>query len=229
VAERKVSPRESKSAKRARAVEVYDRLHAAYPDVHCTLDFSTPFELMIGTILAAQCTDERVNIVTKDLFRKYRGPKDYLKVPLGELEKDIQSCGFYRNKAKNIAAAAHRILEEYGGEVPGTMEDLLTLPGVGRKTANVILGECFNGQGVVVDTHCTRVSRRLGFTKQLDPGKIEQELMQVWPPDRWTLFSHLMVFHGRACCTARGPRCSQCPVRELCPFPDTAEGKKIAR
>jgi endonuclease-3 len=221
--------RESKRAKTARAIEVYDRLYAAYPDVHCTLNFTTPFELMIGTILAAQCTDERVNIVTKDLFRKYRGSKDYLKAPLTELEKDIQSCGFYRNKAKNIAAAAERILEEYGGEVPGTMEELLTLPGVGRKTANVILGECFGGQGVVVDTHCTRVSRRLGFSKQSDPAKIEQELMQVWPQDRWTLFSHLMVFHGRACCTARGPRCSQCPVREFCPFPETAEGKKIAR
>jgi endonuclease-3 len=216
-------------AERARAIKVYDRLAAAYPDVRCTLDFHNPFQLLLMTILAAQCTDARVNIVCKDLFKKYKKPRDFLSVPIAELEKDIQPCGFYRAKAKSIVATCTSLVEEHGGNVPQTMEELLTLRGVGRKTANVVLGECFGHQGVIVDTHCTRVANRLGFTKQQDPVKIEKELMQVWPEDRWTLFSHYMVFHGRAVCIARAPRCSVCTVREFCPFPDTREGKKIAR
>lgn len=219
----------SLAAQRERAAAAYGALAAEYGPVRCTLDFKNAFELLIATSLAAQCTDERVNIVTKDLFRKYRGPADFAAAPLAELEQDIRSCGFYRNKAKNIAACSRRLLEVYGGEVPGTLDDLVTLAGVGRKTANVILGECFNTPGVVVDTHCTRVNRRLGFTKHTDPVKIEQDLMKIWPREEWTRNSHLTVFHGRACCAARAPRCSACPARPHCPFPDTAEGRKIAR
>ena len=219
----------TQTANRERAKRVLERLREAYPDARCSLDFSTPLELLVATILAAQCTDARVNIVTKDLFRKYQCAKDYVNVPQEELEKDIQTCGFYRNKAKSIQKACASIIEQHGGAVPGTMEELVALDGVGRKTANVILGECFGGQGVIVDTHCGRISKRLGFTRNTDPVKIEKDLMKVWPPNHWTLFSHLMVFHGRATCIARAPRCSQCPVRDLCPFPETREGKKIAR
>ena len=221
--------KEGLNARKARALEVFERLRAAYPDVHCTLDFESPFQLLVGTILAAQCTDERVNRTTKDLFRKYRGPEDFLAVPREELEGDIRPCGFYRNKAKSLRAMCQTLLDRFGGEVPGTMDELLELGGVGRKTANVVLAECFGGQGVIVDTHCTRVAGRLGFARGTDAVKIERELMTVWPEDRWSLFSHLMVFHGRAVCVARAPKCSLCGVRDLCPFPETKEGRKIAR
>jgi endonuclease-3 len=219
----------SLTAQRERAIVVYERLAETYPDAHCTLNFDGPFQLAIATGLAAQCTDVRVNLTTKHLFQKYRTPEDYLAVPQEELEKDIQPCGFYRNKAKNIRALCRTLLDEFGGQVPNTMEGLLRLGGVGRKTANVVLGECFGGQGVIVDTHCTRVAGRLGFTKHTDAVKIERELMKVWPANRWTMFSHFMVFHGRAICTARSPKCSACPVREWCPWPDTREGKKLAK
>ncbi len=219
----------TQAANRERANVVFELLAEAYPDAACSLDFTNPLELLVATILAAQCTDARVNIVAKHLFKKYQGPEDYLAVEQEELEKDIQTCGFYRNKAKSIKKACASIVEKHGGQVPGTMEELVALDGVGRKTANVILGECFGGQGVIVDTHCGRIGKRLGFTKNTDPVKVERDLMKVWPSDRLTQFSHLMVFHGRAICLARGPRCSQCPVRNHCPFPDTREGKKIAK
>lgn len=216
-------------AARERALRVYERLCVAYPDARCSLDFRSPLELLIATILAAQCTDVRVNIVTKSLFKKYRRPEDYVNAPVSELEDDIRTCGFYRNKAKSIVSACRKIIADFGGQIPGTMEELLTLDGVGRKTANVLLGECFGGQGIIVDTHCTRLARRLGFTKNSDPVKIERDLMTVWPREHWTLFSHNLVFHGRAVCSARAPKCSECPVADLCPFPRTKEGKRIAR
>jgi endonuclease-3 len=219
----------TQTANRERAFEVYDRLAKEYPDVRCTLDYSNAFELLIMTILAAQCTDARVNIVCKDLFPKYPTPREFLETTPAELEAAVQPCGFYKNKAKNIRATCEILVNEYGGEVPPEMDQLVRLPGVGRKTANVLRGECFGGQGVVVDTHCTRLANRLGFTKNQDAVKIEKDLMKVWPSDRWTLMSHFMVFHGRACCTARAPRCSQCVLVDLCPFPDTREGKKLAR
>ena len=216
--------KETVGARRERARKVFARLEADYPDARCTLDFKNPFQLLIMTALAAQCTDARVNIVCKDLFQKYHGPADFLQVPLEELERDIQPCGFYRNKAKNIMHACQVLMEKHGGEVPRTMEELVELGGVGRKTANVVMGECFGHQGVIVDTHCTRLANRLGFTRAQDPVKIEQELMKVWPPEHWTMMSHYMVHHGRAVCQARKPMCSKCCVRDCCPYPETKEG-----
>lgn len=219
----------TQSANRERARKVFDALSAEYPDAKCSLDHRNPLELMVATILSAQCTDERVNIVTKSLFKKYRTAKDYVAKPVAELEKDIQSCGFYRAKTKNIRGACQKLIDEHGGKVPRTLEELVRLPGVGRKTANVILGTAYDTSGVVVDTHCGRISRRLGFTKHTDPVKVEQDLMKIWEPEHWSLFSHLFVYHGRACCTSRSPACSRCPVRALCPFPDTREGQKVSR
>jgi endonuclease-3 len=216
-------------ANRQRAREVFRRLQEAYPDAHCTLDYHSPLQLLIMTILAAQCTDTRVNIVCKTLFKKYPTARSFLEVPIEELEEDIRTTGFFRQKARSIVNTCRILVEQYGGKVPGSMEELTQLPGVGRKTANVLLGECFGHQGVIVDTHCTRLANRLGFTRQQDAAKIEQDLMKVWPPEHWTMFSHYMVFHGRAVCTARAPRCSQCVVIDLCPFPASREGKKIAR
>lgn len=216
-------------SERARAAEVLKRLRKKYPDATCSLDFKNPLQLLVATILAAQCTDERVNIVTQSLFKRYKKPQDYLNAPDGELEDAIHSCGFYRQKAKSIRNACRKIVEQFGGKVPGTMEELLTLDGVGRKTANVILGECFGVPGVIVDTHCTRLTKRLGFTKSDDPKKIEHDIMRLVPQSDWNIFSHCMVFHGRAICIARAPVCSQCPIHDLCPFPATPQGKKIAR
>lgn len=216
-------------AERERAAKVLKRLHKRYPDATCSLDFKEPLQLLVATILAAQCTDERVNMVTKSLFKKYKKPQDYLKAPDGELEEAIHSCGFYRQKAKSIRNACRKIVEQFGGKVPGTMKELLTLDGVGRKTANVILGECFGVPGVIVDTHCTRLTNRLGFTKSDDPKKIEHDIMKLVPQSDWNIFSHCMVFHGRAICMARAPMCSQCPINDLCPFPASPQGKKIAR
>jgi len=228
----------TQTANKARARTVFDRLKRAYPDARCALDFTTPLELLVATILAAQCTDVRVNKVTKTLFKKYRKPEDYLAAPRHVLEEDIRTCGFFRQKAKAIVAACTKITDEFGGDVPGTMDALLAINGVGRKTANVLLGECYDTPGIIVDTHCKRVTHRLGFTKNTDPNKIERDLMKIWPQehlsgrprtDAWTLFSHCIVFHGRAVCVARAPRCSQCPIVDRCPFPDTREGKKTAR
>lgn len=205
------------AAKRERADAIFVRLREAYPDARCSLDYKTPLDLLVATILAAQCTDARVNIVTKSLFRKYRKPQDYVNAPRAELEEAVRTCGFFHQKAKSIVNACARIIDAYGGAVPETMEGLLTLDGVGRKTANVLLGECFGTAGVIVDTHCIRLSRRLGFTRSEDPVKIEQDLMKIWPRERWTLNSHYFVYHGRGVCRARDPQCAACPVGGLCP------------
>jgi len=194
------------------------RLKKAYPDAHCALNHASPFELLIATILSAQCTDARVNIVTADLFRKYRGPEDYLKVTQKELERDIRSTGFFRNKAKNIQAACQRIIDEYHGEVTHTMDELLTLGGVARKTAKVVLGNAYGiASGVVVDTHVGRLSNRLGLTTNTDAVKIERDLTALVPKKDWILFPHLMISHGRAICIARKPTCSQCVLNDICP------------
>jgi len=193
-------------------------LRRLYPDAKCTLNFSNPLELLIATELAAQCTDERVNIVTEKLFRKYRTVEDYANAGQEELEQDIKSTGFYRNKAKNIRAACQRIISVYGGEVPRTMSDLLTLPGVARKTANVVLGNAFGIiAGFTVDTHVGRLARRFGWTTNEDPVKIEQDLMRIAPERDWLDLSHLMIFHGRAICHAQRPLCGQCSLAKLCP------------
>ena len=202
----------------ARVKKILPILRKTYPAAKCSLDHTNPLELLVATILSAQCTDERVNIVTKTLFAKYRSAKDYANVPQEELEKDIQSTGFYRNKAKSIRGMAAALVAEHGGQVPQTMDELTHLAGVGRKTANVVLGNAFGQNvGIVVDTHVTRLSERLGLTKNSDAVKIEEDLMQIVPRDQWTLWSHLMIYHGRAICQARKPKCTECPVRVHCP------------
>ena len=201
-----------------RTAEIIKRLKRAYPDAHCALNHSNAFELLIATILSAQCTDVRVNIVTADLFRKYRRPEDYLKVTQTELEKDIHSTGFYRNKAKNIQAACRRILDVYGGKVPEKMDDLLTLGGVARKTANVVMGNAFGiASGIVVDTHVSRLSQRLGLTMHKDPQKIEKDLTELVPKKHWVMFSHWLIYHGRQVCHARKPKCPDCALNDICP------------
>ena len=193
-------------------------LRRLYPDAKCSLNFSNPLELLVATQLSAQCTDERVNLVTADLFKKYRSAEDYATVSQEELEKDIKSTGFYRNKAKNLRAAAQRLLTNYGGEVPRTMEELLTLPGVARKTANVVLGNAYGVVvGFVVDTHIGRLARRFGWTTSEDPVKVEQDLMRIVPQQDWLDLSHMLIYHGRAICTARKPACAACALAELCP------------
>ena len=193
-------------------------LRRLYPDARTSLNFTNPLELLIATQLSAQCTDERVNIVTADLFKKYRSVEDYATVSQEELEQDIRSTGFYRNKAKNIRAASQRIITNYGGEVPRTMEDLLTLSGVARKTANVVLGNAFGiVVGFVVDTHIGRLARRFGWTTNEDPVKVEQDLMRLIPQQDWLDLSHLMIYHGRAVCLARKPLCEKCTLAKLCP------------
>ena len=189
-----------------------------YPDAKCSLDFSNPLELLVATQLSAQCTDERVNLVTHDLFQKYRSAEDYATVSQEELQKDIRSTGFYRNKAKNIRAACQLLITNYNGEVPRTMVDLLRLPGVARKTANVVLGNAFGIiEGFVVDTHIGRLARRFGWTNNEDPVKVEQDLMRLVPRQDWLDLSHLMIFHGRAICQARKPLCERCSLSKLCP------------
>lgn len=201
-----------------RTAEIIKRLKKAYPDAHCALNHTTPFELLIATILSAQCTDERVNIVTADLFRKYRGPEDFVAVSQQELERDIHSTGFFRNKAKNIKAASRRLIEVYGGEIPRTMPEILTLGGVARKTANVVLGNAFGiASGVVVDTHVSRLSQRLGLTKEKTPEKIEGDLQELVPKKHWVMFSHWLIFHGRQICQARKPKCTECVLADQCP------------
>jgi endonuclease-3 len=193
-------------------------LRRLYPDAKCTLNFSNPLELLIATQLAAQCTDERVNIVTQKLFQKYRSVEDYANANQEELEQDIKSTGFYRNKAKNIRATCQRIISEYGGEVPRSMPELLSLAGVARKTANVVLGNAYNIiVGFTVDTHNIRLARRLGWTQSEDALKIEQELMRKIPQQDWLDLSHLLIYHGRAICDARKPLCEQCTLAALCP------------
>lgn len=218
----KVDPAEAKG----RVAKFFPILRKAYPEAKVSLDFSTPLELLVATILAAQCTDARVNIVTKELFRKYRRAEDWVKASPEELENDVRSTGFYRNKAKSILKACAAILERFGGEVPQTMEELLTLNGVGRKTANVILGNCFGVQGIVCDTHMIRLSRRLGLSENSDPVKLEFDLMDIVPREKhggWTMFSHCIVFHGRAVCNARKPECGRCVIARYCPSANRPE------
>jgi endonuclease-3 len=193
-------------------------LKHAYPDAKCSLNHANAFELLIATILSAQCTDARVNIVTQDLFRKYRKPEDYLKVSPKELQQDIRTTGFFRNKTTSIQGTARVLTEQYGGKVPHTMDELLELPGVARKTANVVLGNAFGiSAGVVVDTHVTRLSHRLGLTRQKTAEKIEQDLIAIVPKKDWVIFPHLFIAHGRAICKARNPLCAECVVEKLCP------------
>lgn len=207
-------------------------LDQEYPDASCSLNYTTPLELLIATILSAQCTDERVNQVTRDLFQKYRTAKDYVQAPQAQLEKDIQSTGFYKNKAKNIRECCRQIDERFGGEVPKDLDQLITLPGVGRKTANVVLGTAYGiPSGIVVDTHVARISQRLGLTENSDPEKIEEDLMRLIPEDKWISFSHRMIKHGRKYCTARKPACDACPFTTLCPklgLDDISPGHKVA-
>ncbi|HZN06636.1 MAG TPA: endonuclease III [Pyrinomonadaceae bacterium] len=213
-----MAKRESMEELKARTRDVIRRLKRAYPDAKCSLNHSNPFELLVATILSAQCTDERVNLVTADLFRKYRKPEDYLNVSPRELEKDIQSTGFFRNKTKSIQGTSKMLTEQYGGVVPQTMDELLELPGVARKTANVVLGNAFDIKaGVVVDTHVTRLSHRLRFTQQKTAEKIEQDLIQIVPRKEWVIFPHLLIAHGRKICKARTPLCAECPVEKPCP------------
>ncbi len=201
-----------------RVKQIIRLLKRAYPDAKCSLNHSNAFELLIATILSAQCTDERVNIVTADLFRKYRKPEDYLKVSEKELQKDIRTTGFFRNKTKSIQGTARVLIESYGGEVPDTMEELLELPGVARKTANVVLGNAFGVKsGIVVDTHVTRLTHRLGLTEQKTAEKIERDLIELVPRKDWVIFSHLLIYHGRKICKARNPSCAECVVEKLCP------------
>ena len=206
------------TARKVQAARVVRRLKAHYPAATCALENETPFELLVATILSAQCTDERVNMVTPELFRRWPTAAEMARAPTKKLESVIQSTGFFRNKAKNIKAASQAIMERHNGEVPRHMEAMVALPGVGRKTANVVLGTAFGmSTGVVVDTHVTRVSRRLGLTKHTDPVKIEQDLMQVVPKNEWVDFAHRMIHHGRQICTARKPKCPQCSMNKFCP------------
>ncbi len=201
-----------------RTFNIIKRLKKEYPDAHCELTHANAFELLVATILSAQCTDARVNIVTATLFRKYRSPQDYLAVAQEELELDIRPTGFFRNKAKSIQGASRKIIENFGGEIPQTMEELLTLNGVARKTANVVLGNAFGiASGVVVDTHVSRVSRRLGLTENVIPEKIENDLAELVPQEDWILFPHLLISHGRKICQARKPKCEICVLENVCP------------
>ncbi len=201
-----------------RVKKIIPLLKKAYPEARCALEHQNPLELLIATILSAQCTDVRVNIVTKDLFRKYRSARDYAEADISALEDDIKSTGFYHNKAKNIQGACAAMIAKHGGEVPATMEELTALPGVGRKTANVILGNAFGIPGVVTDTHVIRLSRLIGLSANTDAVKLEQDLMAMAPKKEWTLFSHLLIFHGRQVCVARRPDCGNCCIRALCAY-----------
>ena len=211
-------PRESKAAKLARTAELIGRLRQAYPDAHCELNFSNPLELLIATILSAQCTDKQVNLVTAELFRKYRSAADFAGADPEQFAQDIRRIGLFRNKAKNIQATCRMLLERHGGEVPRTLPELTALAGVGRKTANVVLGCAFGlNEGIVVDTHVGRLSARLGLSAATDPVKIESDLMPLVPREHWALFSHLLIWHGRRRCPARSPDCAACEVAALCP------------
>jgi len=211
-------PRESKPVKQQRVNKIIAGLEKTYPDAHCELNHSNPLELLIATILSAQCTDKRVNLVTPQLFKRYPSAAAFASALSADLEEAIKSTGFFRNKTKSIKAACQALTEKHGGRVPRTMEELRELGGVGRKTANVVLGNAFNlNCGVVVDTHVARLSKRLGITSETAPEKIEQVLMELVPQDKWTMFSHLLIWHGRRRCYARNPDCPNCEVRGLCP------------
>lgn len=211
-------PRESLAAKKERASLIIEALKRAYPDAHCELNHENPLQLLIATILSAQCTDKQVNIVTESLFKKYRSAKDFANAPVSEIEEDIRRIGLFRSKAKNIKRCCQTLIDEHGGNVPQTMGELIELGGVGRKTANVVLGNAFNiNIGVVVDTHVARLSQRFKFTNGKTPEKIEQALMKLIPKHDWAMLSHWLIWHGRRRCSARKPDCSNCEIRELCP------------
>ena len=206
------------SDKKKQTTEVIKRLKKEYPDAHCALNHTNAFELLVATILSAQCTDDRVNIVTADLFRKYRQPQDYLDVSQEELAFDLKSINFFNNKTKSIRGASEKIIENFGGEVPKTMDELLTLNGVARKTANVVLGNAFGiASGVVVDTHVSRLSQRLGLTEETTPEKIEKDLAELVPKKDWVMFPHWLIYHGRRVCNARKPKCEECKLNDICP------------
>ncbi|OPX41965.1 ultraviolet N-glycosylase/AP lyase [Ruminiclostridium hungatei] len=205
----------NKKDKVIKILEIFDQL---YPEAECSLEYWTPLQLLISTQLAAQCTDARVNIVSQELYKKYRGVEDFANADLAELEQDIKPTGFYRNKAKNIIACCRQLLEKHNGKIPDNMEDLLKLPGVGRKTANLVLFEIYGIQGVVVDTHAKRLTNHIGLTKNQDPEKIEYDLQKIVPKDRWADFCHKLVFHGRAVCNARKPDCENCKISSFCDY-----------
>jgi endonuclease-3 len=211
-------PRKPPAALQQRAAEIHRRLLALYPDAACALAHRNAFELLVATILSAQCTDARVNIVTPSLFKKFPSPRAFAKAPLADIEASIRSTGFFRNKARSIQGASRLLLERFGGQVPDTMEQLLELPGVARKTANVVLGNAFGkNEGMVVDTHIGRLAYRMGFTKHVAPPKIEQDLMSIFPRESWTMLAHLLIFHGRRVCAARKPQCGSCMLADVCP------------
>ena len=212
----KVNPAEAKE----RILKILPILKKTYPDAKIALNWDNPWNLFVAVVLSAQCTDVRVNIVTKELFKKYKKPGDYLAVEQEELEQDIRPTGFYRNKAKNIRGAAKKVIEDFNGKVPAAMEELLTLPGAGRKTANCILGNAYGIPGITCDTHVIRLSRRLGLSANSDPVKLEFDLMDIIPKNKfggWTMFSHYIIFHGRNICKARKPDCDNCPIAQYCP------------
>lgn len=213
-----MSPRESKKARTERAAVIYELLLAEYPDATCALRHASPFELAVATVLSAQCTDVRVNMVTPELFRRYPDPEVLATARPADLEEVIRSTGFFRNKTRNLIGMADALVEEHGGELPRSIKELAALPGIGRKTANVILGNAFGiDEGVVVDTHVKRLSGRMGFTRQTTPEKIEKDLMALFPQRVWTMLAHLLIHHGRQVCVARRPRCNQCAISHLCP------------
>ena len=216
-------------AVRRRAAKVLAALAELYPDAHCALEHRTSLQLLVATILSAQCTDARVNLVTTALFARFRTVRDFADADPGELERLIASTGFFRNKAKNIIACCKALLDRHNGEVPGTLEELVQLPGVGRKTANVVLGDSFGVPGITVDTHVGRLSRRLGLTAHDDPVKVEFDLMALVPEADWTVFSHRLIFHGRRVCAARKPGCSGCAMNTFCPKAGVASPPAVAR
>lgn len=216
-------PRESHANRIQRAARIAAGLRETYPDAHCELNFANPLELLVATILSAQCTDKQVNVVTENLFKKYRSAADYAQADLAELENDIRRIGLFRNKARNIKACCAQLVERFGGQVPQTLEELTSLEGVGRKTANVVLGNAFaKNEGVVVDTHVARLAQRLGLTSEAKPEKIEAELMKLVPRDDWAMLSHWLIWHGRRRCFARRQQCAECEIRELCPSREEA-------
>jgi len=220
-------PREAQAHRKERTRHIIEALDRTYPEAHCELNHRTPLELLVATILSAQCTDKQVNIVTADLFKKYRTTSDYASSTQEALEHDLRRLGFFRSKARNIRACCQALLDRHGGEVPKRMEELVELGGVGRKTANVVLGTAFGiNVGVVVDTHVGRLSSRLGLTRHIQPEKVELDLMSLVPPAQWTQFSHWLIWHGRRRCSARKPDCGDCEIRELCPSADRAVVKK---
>jgi endonuclease-3 len=209
--------KEAKSSKRKRATEVVNQLCQAYPDSGCSLQYRSAHEILVATILSAQCTDQRVNIVTKSLFLKYTSPEDFAYCNINELSKDIYSCGYHNQKARSIKGSSLKIVEEYDGKVPDNLVDLVKLPGVGRKTANCVLGEVYRIPSMVIDTHMVRIMSLLGFTKAKDPQKIEFEMMDIFKEEHWIKLTHMIIDHGRAICIARRPQCRECILTELCP------------